>query len=80
MPFKNAARPLFDQFNSSQLLYIVGTALAREIDTESLGESGVIESHFPVHMPKRRFIRTSWEQYKMRLSWGMLSQRFLNNM
>ena len=45
-----------------------------------LRKSGVILDHFPVHMPERELIYTSWLEYRWRLSWGMLTKGFLNNM
>ena len=43
-------------------------------------KSGVILDHFPVHMPERAKITESWKEYRLRLSWGMLTSGFLNNM
>jgi len=45
-----------------------------------LRKSGVILDHFPVHMPERHLIRKSWNEYKWRLSWGMVTSGFLQNM
>ena len=43
-------------------------------------KSGVILEHFPVHMPERDHIIPSWLNYRWRLSYGMITHGFLNNM
>ena len=45
-----------------------------------LRKSGVIKDHFPVHMPERKAVFTSWHEYKWRLARGMLYTGFLDNM
>ena len=41
---------------------------------------GVIESHFPVHMPEREHVYTSWLQYRWRLAWGFIYKGYSENM
>ena len=80
LPFKQHALKLFDQFNSRQVQFIVTETLRNEIDFEFLKKSNVILQHFPVHMPLRKQIYVSWLDYRFRLSLGMLSARFMDNM
>ena len=80
LPFKQQALKLFDQFNSRQVQFIVTETLRNEIDFAFLKKSNVILEHFPVHMPLREQIYVSWLDYRFRLSLGMLSARFLDNM
>ena len=42
--------------------------------------SHVILDHFPVHMPERNLIINSWNNYRWRLSFGMIYRGFLQNM
>lgn len=50
------------------------------MDIDYLQKSGVITQHFPVHMPERSMILQSWDEYKWRLSRGMLLNGFLDNL
>jgi len=50
------------------------------MDVEYMLKSGVVLDHFPVHMPEREHVYTSWMDYRMRLSYGMLTSGFLKNM
>ena len=51
------------------------------MDIEYLQKSGVILKHFPVHMPERELIYSSWLDYRWRLSGGMIiGTGFIRNM
>ena len=80
LPFKCYAADMFDQFNARQHQAIVRETLEQELDLEYLQKSHVISQHFPVHLPERNLISVSWEEYKWRLSRGMLLTGFLKNM
>ena len=54
--------------------------LEQELDLDYMRKSGVILDHFPVHMPERDLVYTSWMEYRWRLSFGMIFQGFLENM
>ena len=72
-PFKCYAADKFDQFNSRQHQAIVMETLEQEVDMDYMRKSGVILEHFPVHMPERSKIEESWNQYGLKLSWGMIT-------
>ena len=80
MPFKCYAADMYDQFNARQHQAIVRETLETELDLDYLVKSHVITNHFPVHLPERNLISVSWEEYKWRLSRGMLFTGFLKNM
>ena len=43
-------------------------------------KSGVIIDQFPIHLPEREHIEKSWNEYRWRLSWGMIAgSGFLKN-
>ena len=54
--------------------------LEQEIDMDYMMKSHVILDHFPVHMPERNLIISSWNNYRWRLSFGMIYRGFLQNM
>ena len=80
MPFKCYASDMYDQFNSRQHISIVLETLNQELDMDYLRKSGVILDHFPVHMPERDLIEVSWNEYRWRLSAGMIFTGFMRNM
>ena len=79
-PFRCFAADMFDQFNARQHQAIVMETLSQEMDIEYMRKSGVILEDFPVHMPERSLIYTSWMEYRWRLSFGMLTRGFLEDM
>ena len=80
MPFKCYAADMYDQFNSRQHISIVLETLNQELDMDYMRKSGVIVDHFPVHMPERELIEVSWNEYRWRLSAGMIFTGFMRNM
>ena len=80
LPFKCYASDMFDQFNSRQHQAIILETLENELNLDYLSKSGVITDHFPVHLPERDMIEKSWNEYRWRLSFGMVTTGFLQNM
>ena len=80
LPFKNFAADHFDQFNSRQHQAIVIETLEHEMDMDYMRSSGVIVNDFTIHMPERDMILNSWNEYRWRLSAGMVFTGFLKNM
>lgn len=72
LPFKCYAADWFDQFNAMQHQKIVMDTLKQNIDMDYMMKSGVIQQHFPLHMPERTLITKSWEEYRWGLAWGMI--------